>query len=257
MASGSFAVMTANVSFLAAFVAGVLSISSPCVLPLIPIYLAHIAGVSVGEAGPDVRGRVMRNAAAYVAGFSLVFVALGAAFGAAGALAGTLDVLPENRGLIVRVGGILLILLGLYQTRLVRIPWLDRDRRMSPAPGSRGTVASSFAIGVTFGAGWSPCLGPILGAILTLAAGQGSIERATALLSVYSFGLAVPFLAAAAVFGSSPNLIRGLNGRLHLVTAISGAVMLGIGLVMVLGLYERLFTEIIRAAPWTPWEPTL
>lgn len=249
--------MATDVSFLAAFVAGVLSISSPCVLPLIPIYLAHIAGVSVGETGPDIRARVMRNAAAYVAGFSLVFVALGAALGAAGWFAGTLDLLPSNRGLIVRAGGILLIVMGLYQTGLIRIPGLDRERRLSLAPGSRGTVTSSFLIGVTFGAGWSPCLGPILGAILTMAAGQGSIERATFLLSVYSLGLAVPFLAAAVAFGSAPTIIRVVNRRLHAVTTVSGAIMLGVGLVMVMGIYEQLFTEIIRIAPWTPWEPGL
>ncbi len=255
--SVSFQVMATDVSFLAAFVAGVLSISSPCVLPLIPIYLAHIAGVSVGETGPDVRARVLRNAAAYVAGFSLVFVALGAALGAAGSFAGALDVLPSNRGLIVRAGGILLIVMGLYQIGLIRIPGLDRERRISLAPSSRGTVTSSFLIGVTFGAGWSPCLGPILGAILTMAAGQGSIERATVLLSVYSLGLAVPFLAAAVAFGSVPTIIRGVNRRLHFVTTVSGAIMLGVGLVMVMGIYEQLFPEIIRIAPWTPWEPEL
>lgn len=257
LASGSFQVMATDVSFLAAFIAGILSISSPCVLPLVPIYLAHIAGVSVGETGPDVRARVMRNAIAYVAGFSLVFVTLGAALGAAGSFAEALDVLPSNRGLIVRVGGVLLIAMGLYQTGLIRIPGLDRDRHISLAPGSRGTVTSSFLIGVTFAAGWSPCLGPILGAILTMAAGQGSIERATLLLSVYSLGLAVPFLGAAMVFGSVPTLIRSVNQRLHLVTTVSGAIMLGVGLVMVMGIYEQLFTEIIRIAPWAPWEPAL
>jgi len=249
--------MTTDVSLMAAFVAGVLSISSPCVLPLIPIYLAHIAGVSVGETGPGIRVRVMRNATAYVLGFSVVFVTLGAALGAAGSLTSALDLLPSNRSLIVRAGGILLIGLGLYQTGLIRVPRLDRGRRLSLAPGSPGTVTSSFLIGVTFGAGWSPCLGPILGAILTMAAGQGSIERATFLLSIYSLGLAIPFLAAAAAFGAMPTLLGGLRSRLHLVTTISGAVMLGVGLVMVLGIYEQLFTEIIRIAPWTPWEPEL
>lgn len=257
MGNGNFRVMATDVSFLAAFAAGILSISSPCVLPLIPIYLAHIAGVSVGDTGPDVRARVMRNAAAYVAGFSLVFVALGAALGAAGSFAEALDILPANRGLIVRAGGVLLIVMGLFQTGLVRIPALDRDRRISLAPGSRGTVTSSFLIGVTFGAGWSPCLGPILGAILTMAAGQGSIEQATFLLSMYSLGLAVPFLAAAIAFGSVPSIVRRINQRLHLVTTVSGAIMLGVGLVMVMGIYEQLFTEIIRIAPWKPWEPDI
>lgn len=253
----TFPVMATEVSFLAAFVAGILSISSPCVLPLVPIYLAHIAGVSAGETELDVRTRVLRNAAAYVAGFSIVFVALGAALGAAGSFADALDILPSNRGLIVRAGGILLIVMGLYQTGLIRIPGLDRERRISLAHGSRGTVTSSFLIGVTFGAGWSPCLGPILGAILTMAAGQGSVERATVLLSVYSLGLAIPFLAAALAFGSVPRILKGINRRLHLVTTISGAVMLGVGLIMVMGFYEQLFTEIIRIAPWTPWEPEI
>lgn len=252
--------MTTEVSVLAAFVAGIFSISSPCVLPLVPVFLAHIAGVSAGGSGSTggpVQAAVMRNAFAYVAGFSIVFIALGAALGAAGTFAGALDVVSANRGVLVRVGGLLLIFLGLYQTGILKIPFLDRDRRVSFSTGSRSTVSSSFLIGVSFAAGWSPCLGPILGAILTMAAGQGSIERATMLLAVYACGLGVPFLAVAAAFGSSPGLVRRINGKLQTVTLVSGAVMLGIGLIMVMGIYEQLFTEIIRAAPWSPWEPTL
>jgi len=252
--------MMTDVSVLAAFVAGICSISSPCVLPLVPVYLAHIAGVSAGDgSAPDspVRATVMRNALAYVAGFSVIFIALGAALGAAGSYAGALDVVSANRGLLVRLGGVLLVILGLYQTGIVRLPFLDRERRLTVSAGSRGTVPSSFLIGASFAAGWSPCLGPILGAILTMAAGQGSIERATLLLAAYALGLAVPFLGAAAAFGSSPGVIRRLNGRLRMVTTLSGAVMLGVGLIMLLGIYERLFTEIIRAAPWAPWEPAL
>lgn len=252
--------MMTDVSILAAFLAGIFSISSPCVLPLVPIYLAHIAGVSAGDTesnGASVQAALMRNALAYVAGFSVIFIALGAALGAAGTFAGALDIVSANRSLLVRLGGVLLVVLGLYQTGLVRLPFLDRDRRVSLSSGSRGTVSSSFLIGVTFAAGWSPCLGPILGAILTMAAGQGSIERATLLLTAYAAGLGIPFLAVAAAFGSSPGLVRRINGSLHTVTTISGAVMLGVGLIMLLGIYEQLFTEIIRAAPWSPWEPEL
>ena len=100
-------------------------------------------------------------------------------------------------------------------------------------------------------------MGPILGAILTMAAGQGSIERATLLLTVYSAGLAVPFLAAALAFSSLPNILKKLNRHLHMVTTVSGAVMIGVGVIMILGIYETLFTEIIRIAPWTPFEPEL
>lgn len=249
--------MVSDVSLLAAFVAGILSISSPCVLPLIPIYLAHIAGVTVGGGGTPPRRIVIRNAGAFVLGFSLVFVAFGAALGAASSAAGGLDFLSSNRVWLVRVGGLLLIVLGLYQIGLIRLPMLDREHRLSVSAGAPGTVTSSFLIGVTFGAGWSPCVGPILGAILTMAAGQGSIERATLLLSVYASGLGIPFLAAAFALGSAPGVLRRVNGSLGTITAISGAVMLGIGAIMLLGIYERLFAEIVRLAPWTPWEPTI
>ncbi len=249
--------MITEVSLLAAFVAGVLSISSPCVLPLVPIYLAHIAGVSVGETGGHARAALMRNAAAYVAGFSLVFVMLGAALGAAGAAASTLDLVPENRSLIVRTGGVFLILLGLYQTGLIHVPFLARNRSLSLNPGTPGTVTSSFVIGVSFAAGWSPCLTPILGGIMTMAAGQANIERSTLLLAIYALGLGIPFLLVAMAFGSAPGILRKLNGRLHTVTLISGAVMLGIGIIMVLGMYELLFTELTRTVPWSPWEPSI
>ncbi|HWV25237.1 MAG TPA: cytochrome c biogenesis protein CcdA, partial [Thermomicrobiales bacterium] len=220
--------MTTDVSFLAAFLAGVFSISSPCILPLLPIYLAHIAGVSVGQSKTTARPVVMRNAIAYVAGFSVVFIAFGAAFGAAGAFANSLAFFSENREWLVRIGGALLIILGLHQIGIYRIPFLYRDARMSLDGRNPGTVGSSFVIGVGFGAGWSPCMGPILGAILTMAAGQGSIQRATVLLTVYSLGLAIPFLGAAFAIGTLPNILRHINKHLRMVTTISGAVMLGV-----------------------------
>lgn len=249
--------MITNVSLLTAFVAGMFSISSPCVLPLVPIYLAHMAGITTGDGRAVNRATLMRNAFAYVAGFSLVFVTLGIAVGAAGSLATAVDVVPQNRDWLVRIGGLLLIGLGLYQTGLIRLPWFDRERRFSLSPGTPGSVSSSFVIGVGFGAGWSPCIGPILGAILTLAAGQGSIERAALLLTFYTVGLGVPFLLVAAAFGSIQPVLRRINAHLHTITVVSGAIMLGVGVIMVLGMYEQMFIEIIRNAPWSPWEPTL
>ena len=246
-----------EVTFLTAFIAGIFSISSPCVLPLIPIYLAHIAGVSAGQPGTRTRAIVLRNAAAYVAGFSIVFIALGAALGTAGALAGSLDFISQNRLWLVRIGGVLLVLLGLHQLGWVNLPFLNQTRRAEVTASSPGSVTSSFLIGVTFGAGWSPCVGPILGAILTMAAGQGSIQQATWLLTVYSLGLGVPFMLAALAFGTAPKIIRKLNSRMAMVTTISGAIMIGVGVIMLLGIYEQIFTEIIRVAPWTPYEPEL
>jgi cytochrome c-type biogenesis protein len=249
--------MDIEVSFIAAFIAGVLSISSPCVLPLVPIYLAHLAGVSLGEARDGGRARVLVNAGAYVLGFSLVFVLLGVALGAAGALVETASIVDRNRDWLVRLGGALLVVLGLHQLGVIRIPLLERERRLDAGTLPAGHVGSSFVIGMTFGAGWSPCVGPILGAILTMAAGQGSIERAAALLAVYAAGLAVPFLLAAVALGSAPGIIRRINRRLALITSLSGGVMIAMGAIMVLGIYQQFFAELVRLSPWIPWEPTL
>jgi cytochrome c-type biogenesis protein len=254
---GTVAAMGVEVSFVAAFLAGVLSISSPCVLPLVPIFLAHLAGVSVDQRFGVDRRRILPNALAYVFGFSLVFIALGVALGAAGALASTASVVSANRGWLTRLGGVLLVLLGLHQLGLVRLPFLEQERRIHLGRLPTGSVASSFLVGVTFAAGWSPCVGPILGAILTMAAGQASVDRAAALLATYSAGLAVPFLAAAVTIGSAPGIIRRINLRLPLLTGVSGGVMVAIGAIMMLGVYQQFFARLVALSPWTPWEPTL
>jgi cytochrome c-type biogenesis protein len=249
--------MGIEVSFLAAFAAGVLSISSPCVLPLVPIFLAHLAGASAsGSDGID-RRWVLTNAIAYVLGFSLVFIALGVALGAAGALVSTASVVASNRDWLTRIGGALLIVLGLHQLGIVRIPFLDRERRFATDRLPAGQVTSSFLIGVTFAAGWSPCVGPILGAILTMAAGQGSVDRAALLLTTYSAGLALPFIGAALAIGSAPGVIRGINRRLPLIVGVSGGMMIAMGAIMTLGIYQQFFARLVALSPWTPWEPSL
>jgi cytochrome c-type biogenesis protein len=248
--------MTPEVTILAAFVAGVLSISSPCVLPLIPLYLGHLAGISTVPGGSVDRRRVLTNAVAYVAGFAVVFVSIGIALGAAGSLVSTASILAGNRFWLVRIGGILLMLLGLQQLGILRIPGLERDRRLTGRFSSRGTIGSSFLIGATFGAGWSPCAGPILGAILTMAAGQADPTRSAMLLGVYSAGLAIPFLAFAAI-GTSSQVLRGMTRHLSTVSSVSGAIMIAAGAIMVLGIYQQLFARIAATVPWTPWEPTI
>lgn len=249
--------MLSDVSVITAFVAGFFSFTSPCCLPLVPIFLAHLAGISLDERDQRARLLIFSNAIAYTAGFSLVFVLLGIAFGAAGSVASTATFVASNRIWLVRFGGALLVLLGLHQLGIVRLPFLDRQRQMNLNAGRArtSTVGSSFVIGVTFGAGWSPCVGPILGVILTMAMSQADVSRATVLLGAYSLGLSVPFLVASLALGSAPGLIRRINRRLHAITTVGGAAMLGVGAIMLLGIYQQLFVEIVRIAPWTPWEP--
>lgn len=247
--------MGIEVSFLAAMLAGILSISSPCVLPLVPIYLAHLAGSSTGLNHGIDRRRLLPNAFAYIAGFSVVFIAMGVALGAAGALVSSASVIAGNREWLSRLGGILLVILGLSYLGVIRLPFLDRDRRFNTSHLPTGQLTTSFLVGVTFAAGWSPCVGPILGGILTMAAGQGEISRAALLLTAYSAGLAVPFLIAAFALGSSPGVIQSLNRRLPLLTGVSGGVMVAIGAIMILGIYQQFFATLVAAAPWIPWEP--
>lgn len=243
--------MISDISLVAAFVAGLLSITSPCVLPLIPIYLAHLAGVGIGDSGLASRSRVMVNAIAFVLGFASIFVLLGATFGVAGGL------FADGRVWLVRIGGALLVLMGAHLVGLLRIPLLDREYRVEVSTNVSGVgrAASSLAVGAAFGAGWTPCVGPILGAILTLAAGQGDAGDAAVLLAVYAAGLAVPFLAAAAAFGTAPRVVRFLSGRLAVLHTFSGAVILATGVILLLGIYEQLFADLAGLAPWQPWEP--
>lgn len=243
--------MDVEVSHVAAFIAGLFSFTSPCVLPLIPIYLAHLAGVGLGDGGGIPRGRVMANATAFVVGFSIVFVLLGVTIGAAGGLVG------DSRVWIVRGGDALLLMMGLHLVGLIRIPWLDREYRLPILPSLRGIgrIGSSFAVGAAFGAGWTPCVGPILAAILTMAAGEGGAGNAAVLLMVYAAGFAVPFLTVALAFGSASTIVRMLTGRLAILHSFSGAVILALGVVLLLGIYEELFSDLAARAPWRPWEP--
>ena len=246
--------MADDVTWFAALIAGVFSFTSPCVLPLVPVFLARIAGLSLAGAPAVRRGPILANAAAYVGGFSVVFVLLGVALGAGGALVSTGEFVEQNRIWLVRIGGALLILIGLRQIGLIQIPFLDRTRRVDVG-NEAASVSSSFVIGLAFGAGWSPCIGPILGIILTMGASTGDVGRSGLLLLVYSLGLGIPFLLVAATLGSSTTVLRAINRRMGLVLAVSGAILIGVGAIMLLGIYERLFVEIVRVAPWLPWEP--
>lgn len=236
-----------SVSYTAAFVAGVLSITSPCILPVIPLYVAYLMGST--DRSRDHQRTLLVNALAFVVGFSLVFVLVGTAFG----LIGT--VMAERKTLLVQLGGLLLIALGLHQIGLIRIPGLSASMRFQTRPAGGNAFASGL-VGMTFAAGWTPCAGPILGAILTLALSQGDAGQAAGLLSVYSVGLAIPFLIIA-VAGASTNSLGWIAARSASAATVAGAVMLAVGIIMILGIYQQIFARIVAVAPWAPIEPAI
>ncbi len=238
-----------NVGLFAAFIAGVLSISSPCVLPLLPLYLAHLAGVGQDGALPS-RRVVLPHALAFVVGFGLIFVLLGVSLGALG------GVFLAYRDWIVRAGGAFMVVMGLHLIGLLRLPFLEREHRLAiPGAGAHpGRLSSSFLVGVGFSAGWMPCVGPVLGAIFTLAVSAADPVRSGALFAAYAAGLAVPFLAAALALGGIARPLRRVSAGLSVG---SGAVLTAVGVLMLLGIYQQIFARIVGMAPWTPWEPTL
>lgn len=238
-----------DVGFVAAFLAGAFSITSPCVLPLVPLYLAHLAGVGADGKLPA-RRVVTAHALAFVLGFGLIFVLLGVSLGALG------GVFLAYRPWLVRFGGLFMVLMGLHLIGLIRLPFLEREHRIAipEAIARPGRLTSSFLVGVGFAAGWMPCVGPVLGAILTLAIGAGEPLHSGLLLAAYAVGLGVPFLGFALALGRCERPLRRLGARL---TLGSGAVLTVVGALMLLGIYQQFFARIIGLAPWTPWEPTL
>ena len=184
----------ANISVGLAFLAGLASFLSPCVFSLVPAYIGYLGGRTVAASQNNKaadRWTAVSHGLAFVLGFSVVFVLLGVAASALGGL------LYDPRTIIAKVGGIVVVIFGLHMTGILRIPFLEYDLRSQSTPDrNRGYLASAL-MGVFFSAGWSPCVGPVLGAILTLALNGGSVSQGATLLSAYSAGLAIPFLVAA------------------------------------------------------------
>jgi cytochrome c-type biogenesis protein len=197
-----------GVGFAVAFAAGLLSFLSPCVLPLIPSYVGYLTGMTVEEVERR-RGTAVLHALWFVAGFSLVFVLLGAGASAVGSL------LRDYQVWLGRVGGVLLILFGLYLLGILRPAFLMRERRIQLARKPLGYFGSGV-VGFTFGAAWTPCIGPILGGILTLAATQAGLGRGIMLLAVYALGLAIPFFADRTGVGPVSGLVSALPAIHHM-----------------------------------------
>jgi cytochrome c-type biogenesis protein len=237
-----------SIGLAVAFTAGLLSFLSPCVLPLIPSYVTFITGMSLDEltAGDAARERARRavlvHGSLFVLGFTLIFVILGASATFLGAF------FFHASPWLERIGGALLIVFGLYLLGVLRVPGAEREWRvhLSDKPlGYMGTVL----VGVTFGAGWTPCLGPVLGGILMLASTSGSMTGGVGLLLVYSLGLAIPFLLAALLLQHFLGGMRRIGPWLPWVSRISGILLLVLGLLMITGSFTALTALLGRYTP--------
>ena len=219
-----------------ALLAGLASFLSPCVLALVPAYVGYLGGVSISPEGVVVRNRwtTFAHGLAFVLGFSFVFVLLGAAASLAGAL------LYDFRTWLARIGGLVVILFGLHTMGVIHIPFLDYDTRRQVAPDRRYGYLSSVMMGVFFSAGWAPCVGPVLGAVLTLALSSAALGQGVLMLTAYSIGLAIPFLLAALGVGRVAELMRRHANTVRYASFVTGALMVVVGVMLLTGTLERL-----------------
>jgi cytochrome c-type biogenesis protein len=226
----------------AAFAAGLLTFASPCVLPLLPGFLAYMSGHLAAPDAPRSTMRASAVAAGFVGGFTIVFVALGATASGAGTL------LVRHRALFERVGGAAIVLMGLFVLGVARLPLLFREFRLHPEPPPG--VPGSMLLGGAFALGWSPCIGPTLAAVLAVAAGQGdgSALAGGALLAVYSAGLGAPFVLLVATSARSTAVIRTLRRRGRLVNGVGGLLLVVLGTLMATGQFALVSSAASRGA---------
>lgn len=231
----------ASLTLFVAFGAGLLSFLSPCVLPLVPSYIGFITGLGLEDI-TRARRTTLIHALLFVLGFSAIFVLLGAGATLIGQL------LLSNRTLIARIGGVMLVLLGLWMFGVFQFGALQQERRvhLSDKPiGYLGTIL----VGVAFGAGWTPCLGPILSAILMVAASEANVGRGAVLLTAYSAGLAVPFLISAIAIERFFTFFQRFRSKLGMVNKIAGVLLIVVGVLLMTGWFETLAAYLQQ---WTP-----
>ncbi|MBF0610186.1 MAG: cytochrome c biogenesis protein CcdA [Magnetococcales bacterium] len=242
-----------EVSLMAALTAGLLSFVSPCVLPLVPAYLSYMTGISVEGLKQRERGGlggqwlVISHGLAFVAGFSLVFILLGASSTLLGRM------LLAYMDILGKVGGIIIIILGIHYMGIFRIGFLDMEARFN-VEEKPGGVSGSFLIGLAFAFGWTPCVGPILAAILAVAGAQETVTEGILLLAVYSMGLGVPFLLAGMATNSFFAFFTRIKKHLHKIEMVSGLLLVAVGILIFMGDFTRLSVLLLQ---WFPELATL
>ena len=232
----------ADISLLSALLAGALSFLSPCVLPLVPPYLCYMAGISVEQfrgggaavagspsvPGPSVRGNVLMSALFFTLGFATVFVALGAGASSIGML------LRQHLDVLAKIGGLIIVIMGLNFLGIFRIGLLAREARFQSG-GKPATLTGAYIMGMAFAFGWTPCIGPVLGAILGIAASRETVGAGAGLLAVYSLGLAIPFWIAAGFSGAFMRFLSRFRRHLGTVEKVMGALLVLTGLAFIFG----------------------
>jgi cytochrome c-type biogenesis protein len=225
-------------ALLVAAAAGVLSFLSPCVLPIVPPYLAFMAGSSGGED----RGALLRAAAFFVLGLSTVFLLLGLSASAFGRV-----FLAYQREMAI-LAGVVVVVFGLHFLGVLRIPILAREARFE-ARARTGTAFGAYVFGLAFAFGWTPCIGPVLGAILSLAAQGGSAARGLLLMGAYAIGLGLPFLLTALFLGRALRMMAGLKRHMPAIERAMGVLLVGVGLMMLTGGFSRFSFWLLDTFP--------
>ncbi|MEZ5686783.1 MAG: cytochrome c biogenesis protein CcdA [Paracoccaceae bacterium] len=226
---------------LVALVAGLLSFVSPCVLPIVPPYLAYMGGVSLGELREGRRSAVL-PALFFVMGLSTVFLFLGFAASAFG------QFFLQNQEMFGRIAGAVIIALGLHFLGVYRIPILDREARLD-AGDRGGSSLGAYVLGLAFAFGWTPCIGPQLGAILSIAAQGGDMARGTGLLAVYALGLGIPFLLAAIFIQRAMGVMNRIKRHMRLIEKVMGAMLVVVGLLLLTNAFSALSFWLLETFP--------
>ncbi len=224
-----------------ALAAGVLSFLSPCVLPVVPPYLAYMTGIGVGDLRAG-RSSAVVPALFFIMGLSTVFILMGIAASTLG------RELLQYQDILARASGVVIIIMGLHFLRVFRIPFLDTEARMDV--GDRGGSAfGAYILGLAFAFGWSPCIGPQLGMILSLAASGAETQRGTVLLAVYAFGLGIPFLLSAIFINRAIGLMNRIKPHLKTIERVMGALLIVVGAALLTGAFTRFSYWLLEAFP--------
>ncbi|MFP4082101.1 MAG: cytochrome c biogenesis CcdA family protein [Candidatus Aminicenantes bacterium] len=235
---------TENISIFVAFTAGLISFLSPCILPLIPSYIAYITGISAEELGfeknlKQVRKKVAAHSLLFILGFSLIFIALGASATFLSRF------LARNIRWFEIIGGVVVILFGIHFTGLFRLRFLDREKKIHLENKPLGYLGTGL-VGMAFGAGWTPCVGPILGSILTLAATTQNIFQGILLLAFYSAGIGLPFFISGLIIHKFFEYFKAVRKYFKVITAVGGILLIVLGILLITGYFSSMSSYLME-----------